>query len=127
MSADESSAQGGGSDNAPTTPRLEDLMCTITPIKEEAEVVKCTQSYTKPCVVVEMSSPQVTEAGRRWEVFCLFLAVELTRPFGENAGSREIPPYAWTNEIITSYLLSVVNHTTYHSKSDGVPHIFGCS
>ena len=111
MSADEnsSSAQGEGSDNAPTTPRLEDLMSTITPIKEEAEVTKCTQSYTKPCVIVEMSSPQVVEARRQREVFCLFLAVELTRPFGENAGSRAIPPYAWTNDIITSYLQSVLN------------------
>ena len=114
MSADENSnsAQGEGSDNAPTTPRLEDLMSTITPIKEEAEVTTCTQSHTKPCVIVEMSSPQVDEAGRRREVFCLFLAVELTRPFGENAGSRAIPPYAWTNDIITSYLRSTVNPIT---------------
>ena len=32
--------------------------------------------------------------------------------FGENAGSRAIPPYAWTNDIITSYLQSTVNPIT---------------
>ena len=112
MSADESSAQGGGSEETPTTSQLEELMCTITPIKDETDGTRCTQSHTKPCVVVELASPMVPEAGRRRELFGLFLAVELTKPFGEDVGSRAVPPYAWTTDIITSYLRDIINTIT---------------
>ena len=109
MSADESSAQGGGSKQAPISSQLEELMSMITPIKDEVDNTHCTQSYTKPCVVIEMLSPGVPEAGHQQEIFGLFLAVELTKPFGEDVRSRAVPPYAWTTNIIMSYLRDIIN------------------
>ena len=52
----------------------------------------------------QIPSDSEGECHRCRETCALFMEVELYRPFRQNVGSRVVPEYAWTEEIIGDYV-----------------------
>ena len=52
----------------------------------------------------QIPSDSEGECCRHRERCALFMEVELYRPFCQNVGSRVVPAYAWTEEIIGDYV-----------------------
>ena len=69
------------------------------------ELQGCSPPGDKPSTAyTQIPSNSEGECCHHQEKSALFMEVELYRPFRQNVGSRVVPVYAWTEEIIGDYV-----------------------
>ena len=89
-------------DHSPTkTQNVEETVVEVPGL----ELQGCSPPGDKPSAAyMQIPSDSEGECCCRQEKCALFMEVELYRPFCQNVGSRVVPAYAWTEEIIGDYV-----------------------
>ena len=94
----------GGDDKNHSPTKTQNVEETVVEVPG-LELQGCSPPGDRPSTVQsQIPSDSEGECRRRRERCALFMEVELYRPFHQNVGSRVVPAYAWTEEIIGDYI-----------------------
>ena len=101
----ENNAGAAGSDGETRSPvgrtSLDTSKEGVTPCKEEMVMEPTPDTWMN-------SKKGLAEERRRREKCAIFMSIELFCPFTDDAGTRAVPAYAWSEEIITDYVAGTV-------------------
>ena len=93
---------GNDKDHSPTkTQNVEETVVEVPGL----ELQGCSPPGDRPSIEQsQIPSDSEGECHHCQEKCALFMEVELYHPFHQNVGSRVVPAYAWTEEIIGDYV-----------------------